>query len=49
MPQRDFITINIDSRLHGVGGIDAWGGKTLDKYTVPGNKPYSFEVTVMKF
>lgn len=49
IPHRDFITINIDSELHGVGGIDAWGGKTLDKYTVPGNKSHTFELTFMPF
>ena len=49
IPHRDNITLNIDSELHGVGGIDAWGGKTLDKYTIPGNRPHSFEITVCTY
>ncbi|WP_185957464.1 glycoside hydrolase family 2 TIM barrel-domain containing protein [Saccharicrinis carchari] len=40
--QRDFININIDSKIHGVGGDDSWGAKTHKKYTIDGNKPISF-------
>ncbi len=38
--QRDFINLNIDLNIHGVGGNDSWGARTLDKYTNPGNQPY---------
>ena len=41
-PQRDFINLNIDLNIHGVGGNDSWGARTLDKYTIDGNKPYSY-------
>ena len=42
IPKRDFINLNIDLNIHGVGGDDTWGAKTMEKYTYPGNKPYSF-------
>ena len=35
-----FVNVNIDSELHGVGGKDTWGGRTLPQYTVDGNKPH---------
>ena len=39
-----FVNVNIDLNIHGVGGIDTWGQRTLPQYTIPGNKPchYSF-------
>lgn len=42
LPTRDFINLNIDLNIHGVGGDDTWGAKTMDKYTNAGNKPYRF-------
>ncbi len=42
----DFVNVNIDLTLHGVGGADTWGKPTLDKYTVPGVKPYSYSFTL---
>ncbi|MFA9392159.1 MAG: glycoside hydrolase family 2 TIM barrel-domain containing protein [Prolixibacteraceae bacterium] len=42
LPSRDFINLNIDLNIHGVGGNDAWGARTLDKYTINGNLPYSY-------
>lgn len=42
LPKRDFINLNIDLNIHGVGGDDTWGAKTMDKYTNPGNKPYQY-------
>ncbi len=46
LPTRDFININIDQNIHGVGGNDSWGARTLDKYTIPGNKPYYYGFTL---
>jgi beta-galactosidase len=40
--QRDFININIDYKIHGVGGDDSWGARTHKKYTIDGNEPLSF-------
>jgi beta-galactosidase len=42
LPIRDFINLNIDLNIHGVGGDDSWGAKTMDKYTNPGDKPYKY-------
>ncbi len=42
LPKRDFINLNMDLNIHGVGGNDTWGAKTMDKYTIDGNKPYSY-------
>jgi beta-galactosidase len=42
IPSRDFLNINIDLHIHGVGGNDGWGARTLDKYTIDGNKPYQY-------
>ena len=39
---RDFININIDYKIHSVGGDDSWGARTHKKYTIDGNRPYSF-------
>ena len=42
LPHRDFINLNIDLNIHGVGGNDAWGARTMEQYTNPGNKPYHY-------
>ena len=42
LPKRDFINLNIDLNIHGVGGDDTWGAKTMEKYTNAGNKPYHY-------
>lgn len=36
-------SLNSDRYIHGVGGNDAWGARTLDQYTIPCNEPHSFE------
>ncbi|MDE5871131.1 MAG: DUF4981 domain-containing protein, partial [Muribaculaceae bacterium] len=42
LKRRDFVNVNIDMDLHGVGGIDTWGSSTLDKYTIKGTEPHSY-------
>ncbi len=42
LPVRNFINVNIDLNIHGVGGDDSWGAKTMGKYTNAGNAPYSY-------
>lgn len=44
------VNLNIDLNVHGVGGIDTWGQRTLPQYTIDGNKPYhySFVLEVME-
>ncbi|MDE5997549.1 MAG: DUF4981 domain-containing protein [Muribaculaceae bacterium] len=42
----EFINVNIDMSVHGVGGADTWGKPTLEKYTIFGNKPHSYSFTL---
>jgi beta-galactosidase len=37
-----FVNLNIDFNVHGVGGIDTWGQRTLPQYTIDGNLPYCY-------
>ena len=37
-----FVNLNIDLNVHGVGGVDTWGQRTLPQYTIDGNKPHHF-------
>ncbi len=37
-----FVNLNIDLSIHGVGGADTWGKRTLPQYTVDGNKPHQY-------
>ena len=43
-----FVNLNIDLNIHGVGGVDTWGQRTLPQYTIDGNKPlhYAFILSV---
>ena len=42
LPRRDAITVNIDHKVHGVGGDNSWGARTHPEYTLPGGKPYAY-------
>jgi beta-galactosidase len=42
LPAGDLINLNIDLNIHGVGGNDSWGARTLDEYTIDGSKPYRY-------
>lgn len=46
LPKRDFVNLNIDLNIHGVGGDDTWGAKTMEKYTNPGKQPYRYGFTM---
>jgi beta-galactosidase len=37
-----FVNLNIDGNIHGVGGADTWGKRTLPQYTIDGNQPYHY-------
>lgn len=37
-----FVNLNIDLNIHGVAGVDGWGGRALDQYTINGNDSYSY-------
>lgn len=43
----DFVNVNIDMSVHGVGGADTWGKPTLDQYTIPGNRPHAYSFTLL--
>ncbi|MBO4907175.1 MAG: beta-galactosidase [Bacteroidaceae bacterium] len=37
-----FVNLNIDLNIHGVGGIDTWGARTLPQYTIDANQPHHY-------
>ena len=37
-----FVNLNIDLNIHGVGGVDTWGQRTLPQYTIDGNQPHHY-------
>ena len=37
-----FVNLNIDLNIHGVGGVDTWGQRTLPQYTIDSAKPYHY-------
>ena len=37
-----FVNLNIDLNVHGVGGVDTWGQRTLPQYTIDAGKPYHY-------
>ena len=37
-----FVNLNIDLDIHGVGGADTWGKRTLPQYTIDGNQPHHY-------
>lgn len=41
LPERDYLNINIDSEIIGVGGNDAWGARTEPQYIPSAKKPKS--------
>lgn len=41
-----FVNLNIDLNVHGVGGIDTWGQRTLPQYTIDGNKSYHYSFLI---
>ena len=42
LPVRDYVNVNIDLNIHGVGGADSWGARTLDEFTIDGNQAYYY-------
>ena len=43
LPRRDFNLVNIDWKLHGVGGDTSWGARTHREYTLSGRQPHEYE------
>lgn len=46
LPRRDFNTVHIDWKLHGVGGDNSWGARTHPEYTLPGTEPHEYEFVI---
>ena len=42
IPRGRFVNLNIDLNIHGVGGADTWGKRTLPAYTIDASKPYHY-------
>ena len=42
IPRGRFVNLNIDLDIHGVGGADTWGKRTLPQYTIDGNQPHHY-------
>ena len=42
IPHGRFVNLNIDLDIHGVGGADTWGKRTLPQYTIDGNQPHHY-------
>ncbi len=45
----DFVNVNIDHNIHGVGGTDTWGRPTLDQYTIKGTDPHAYSFILSSF
>lgn len=46
LPRKSSVTVNIDHKLHGVGGDNSWGARTHPEYTLPANQPYDYQFTL---
>ena len=46
VPVRDFVNVNIDEIIVGVGGNDAWGAKAEPQYIPDANVPHSLSFTL---
>lgn len=46
LPRRENVTVHLDAAIHGVGGDNSWGKRTMAKYTLPANRPQVFSVLI---
>ena len=45
LPERDYITVNIDLKQRGLGSINSWGAKPMPQYQIqPQNVEYEFKI-----
>ena len=42
IPRGRFVNLNIDLSVHGVGGADTWGKRTLTPYIIDSNQPHHY-------
>ena len=46
---RNFLTLTIDSAQMGLGGVQGWGARQLNKYLLPADKNYEFSFALEPF
>lgn len=46
LKNRDFLTLTIDSAQMGLGGVQGWGARQLDRYLLPANRTYQIGFTI---
>ena len=46
LPERDYLNINLDSEIIGVGGNDAWGARTEPQYIPSAKEPRSLSFSI---
>jgi beta-galactosidase len=46
---RDFLTLTLDAAQMGLGGVQGWGARPLDKYMLPADKAYQFTFALEPF
>lgn len=46
LPEQDYLNINIDSEIIGVGGNDAWGARTEPQYIPSAEEPYILRLEI---
>lgn len=46
LPEQDYLNINIDSEIIGVGGNDAWGARTEPQYIPSAGEPYILRLEI---
>ncbi|MCB0746106.1 MAG: DUF4981 domain-containing protein [Ignavibacteriae bacterium] len=51
LPHRDFITVNLDYKQMGVGGINTWSSvaRPLPEFSLPSNESYNYEFYLMPY
>ncbi|MFG0289455.1 MAG: glycoside hydrolase family 2 TIM barrel-domain containing protein, partial [Rhodopirellula sp. JB044] len=46
LARRDFNTVFVDTKIHGVGGDNSWGARTHREYTLPADESYELGFTI---
>jgi len=47
MPERDFITVNLDHKINGVGGNDSWGAQCLPEYQISATEDHAYQLILI--
>jgi beta-galactosidase len=46
LPQRDFVTVNVDHLQMGVGGDNSWGLPVNEPYRIKANRAYQWSYSI---